>query len=81
MSFPVKNDHPMSFREDDTTFEEYFQENIRSNPTMTEYRLVVQEVGKNKIKIYIHPFNKNGKSLDFEVSSNSLKCVTKHAID
>jgi len=61
-----------------TSFEEYF----KSQPAgTTQFRLVVTKSGKNGVNFYIHPFNKNGKTLDYSVDGNRLKCITQKAID
>lgn len=68
---------PKAFKEDNASFEDF----LKQSPTTIEYRLVVKNSTGGKIEFYIHPFNRNGKSLDFEVKENKIRCITENAID
>ena len=57
----------------DTTLEEYLN---NAAPTVTDFKLGLKTNIKGKTEFYIHPFNKNGKTLDFKVSGNSVKCTS-----
>lgn len=58
------------------TFEEYLKTNSKEG---CEFRLVLKNSDAENLEFYIHPLNRNGDTLDYKVSDNSLKCVSKVA--
>lgn len=57
-------------------FAEYLKENFSKD--ITEFRLVLNSA----LKLYIHPTNKDGESLDYNIDDNDvITCVTQHADD
>lgn len=60
-----------------TTFQQYLEAN--TNHDGCEFRLVVKNCPDETTRpeFYIHPLNRDGDTLDYKVSGNSLECTTR----
>ena len=52
-----------------------------NNGMKTEFRIVASKERTDKVTtIYIHPIDKNGQSLDFEIDGNTLRCISPNPV-
>jgi hypothetical protein len=59
----------------DDTLETYLDESLPSG--YGEFRLVANRNPDKTIKFYIHPLNKDGKTRDFAVDGDKIRCTTR----
>lgn len=60
------------------TLNDYLKENFSNNVLDHVIRAHVDDEGW--VTFYIHPLNADGETLDFSVTANNLRCLTKPSV-